>query len=85
MKPSMELDEGRPSNLRTSCGVVALVSPSVDGDETCGFFSILLFVESPDELRYPEELDEDDDLYPDEGDERLPLELDFWKGSFDLL
>lgn len=81
MKPSMELEEGRPSSFSTSCGVVALAMASA-ADEELDFFSEQTFADS---TRWPEEPDDDEDLYPDDGDDKLPLELDFWKGNLDLL
>lgn len=45
MKPSMELEEGRPSNFSTSWGVVALAMASA-ADEELDFFSEQTFADS---------------------------------------
>lgn len=49
MNPSIEFEEGRPSNLSTSCGVVAFVKTSGTADLD-DFFSEFDFVESPPPL-----------------------------------
>lgn len=46
MNPSMEFDEGSPSNLSTSCGVVGFVDTSGTADFD-DFFSEFDFAESP--------------------------------------